>query len=129
VGTDTGVLAWPESGIMIGKSEFQEQFKYYDREVVREIIDLFLQTYREKLELIHSGIEANDLEHVNMHAHSLKGLAGTFMAQETQALAAKMEETARNNHSAGLHELFDRLDASTHVMAGDLEAIRDEFYS
>jgi HPt (histidine-containing phosphotransfer) domain-containing protein len=114
---------------MIEKKEIQKQFRYYDREVVREIIDLFLQTYKQKLELLHSSIAANDLEQVNMHAHSLKGLAGTFMAQETQALAAKMEEMARNNFSAGLHELFDRLDASTHVMAGDLEVIRDEFYS
>lgn len=114
---------------MIERADFREHFQYFDREVVVEIIDLFLETYQEQLADLKKCIDANEPERVNMHAHSLKGLAGTFVSPDTQSIAATLEVRAKNNETAGMDDLFTRLEISIHAMAGELKEIRNEMYS
>jgi HPt (histidine-containing phosphotransfer) domain-containing protein len=114
---------------MIERDDFREHFKYFDREVVVEIIDLFLETYQQQLTDLQKCITALDMEKVNMHAHSLKGLAGTFVDPDAKDIAAAIEEMAKNGEALGMPELFTRLRTSTHQMAGELKEIRDQMYS
>jgi HPt (histidine-containing phosphotransfer) domain-containing protein len=114
---------------MISRGDFREHFQYFDREVVAEIIDLFLETYQQQLAELQRCIADNDCAEVNMHAHSLKGLAGTFVAPDIQVIAAAIEEMAEKGETTGLSELFTRLEHSTREMAGELKEIREQMYS
>lgn len=114
---------------MIDRSEFNEQFKYYDREVVAEIIDLFLGSYAEQLLELRTHLAGGRLDLVNMHAHTLKGLAATFVAPAAKSLASQVEEQSGRADAAGLSELITPLEQALHDMAGELKAIRDQDYS
>jgi HPt (histidine-containing phosphotransfer) domain-containing protein len=113
---------------MIDRSEFNEQFKYYDREVVAEIIDLFLGSYEEQLLELCTHLAGGRLDLVNMHAHTLKGLAATFVAPDAKVLASQVEEQAGRAEDAGLSELITQLESAVHDMAGELKKIREEEY-
>lgn len=114
---------------MISRSEFQEQFKYYDREVVTEILDLFLGSYTSQLLDLRNQLTGGRFDMVSMHAHSLKGLAATFADPDAKALASAIEEKAGKNDGEGLQELVARLEQAVHEMAGELKKIRDEDYA
>ena len=112
---------------MINRVDFRESFRYYDREVVIEIIDLFLETYKPLVNELRKSISEGDIDKVIMHAHSLKGLAGTFLEPVARNVAASLEEKARNNEFAEIPALFSGLELSIEEMAGDLQKIRDQF--
>lgn len=114
---------------MIDRSEFNEQFKYYDREVVAEIIDLFLGSYAEQLLELRTHLAGGRLDLVNMHAHTLKGLAATFVAPAAKSLASEVEEKAGRKEAGGLPELVAQLEQAMHLMAGELKTIREQDYS
>ena len=111
---------------MIDRAEFQEAFRYYDRKVIIEIIDLFLETYKPLLDNLQKSISAGDVEKVIMHAHSLKGLAGTFIAPGPCSIAASLEEKATKNERSDFTALFSRLEPSIEEMAGELRDIRNQ---
>ncbi|MCX6245232.1 MAG: Hpt domain-containing protein [Bacteroidetes bacterium] len=109
---------------MINRVDFQEAFSYYDKEVVIEIIDLFLETYKPLLNKLQKAISAGDPENVIMHAHSIKGLAGTFTAPAPHVIAASLEEKAHNRKMSEIPALYSELKPLIEEMAADLEDIR-----
>ncbi len=109
---------------MIDREQFNEQFQYYDEDVIVEVIGLFLSDYGERLSKLQESIAHVDTETMILQAHSLKGLAGTFAAPGPQALAGEIEEKGKRGDTEGLDGLFLQLKASMEELARDLEMIR-----
>lgn len=114
---------------MIDRTRFNEAFQYYDKEVVIEVIGLFITDYPQRLADLRKSINEKDLYSMVLQAHSLKGLAGTFVAPVPQEIAGTMEEMGKRNETAGLNELFSRLESALHELAEELKVIREEFES
>jgi len=111
---------------MIDRQRFDDTFKYYDKEVVFNIIDLFEKELPGRLEKIQLNIQEMDFEAIAFNVHSLKSITVTFMATEFAELIRTMEEMARHNRPQGLPELFEKLTTTSRELVRELNEIRLE---
>ena len=83
-----------------------------DRELLRALIDIFLEDAQPLLDRVKSAYHASDAAALHYAAHSLRGLAANFDAREVIEPALRLEKQA----SAG-----DAFDASADVALAQLE--------
>jgi two-component system sensor histidine kinase/response regulator len=84
-----------------------------DPEVLREIIQLFLEDCPKQLDAIRAGLAANDPDAVYRAAHTLKGSIGNFQAQAIVALLQRMEARAREGDTGTCAKVFEQVEADT----------------
>lgn len=110
--------------MMIDKEKFQENFKYFDKELIVEIIDMFINEQPDRLSKIKKNIEDLDMDALKFNAHSLKGVIANFMAETPKTHARILEEKAKMNDSSGLNEDYENLMESTTQLLDNLKEIR-----
>jgi HPt (histidine-containing phosphotransfer) domain-containing protein len=114
---------------MIDRQKFNDTFQYFDREVILNIIDIFEQELPERFEKIEKSIREKDFDALAFSAHSLKSVAGTFLAAEPSDLSRKMEERAIQKTGDGMEQLYVRLKAAMEELLRELMVIRSELLS
>lgn len=69
-----------------------------DEELLREIVQIYLEDSPELVEKIHDSVSGGDAAALQRAAHSLKGLAATLSAHDVVGAAIKLEHlgAARN---------------------------------
>lgn len=77
---------------MINLQNFNETFKYFDKQVIVEIIDLFIAEYPHRCLLLDQYCESRNYAELNRAAHSLKGVLASFLAVEAQQHARELED-------------------------------------
>ncbi len=112
---------------VINKAAFIDTFQYFDKHIVLEIIDIFLNEYEGRINAIHSDIECENLKALKFDAHSFKGVVANFMAEETMSIARELEHRATEGKNENLSELLASLKKSTEFLVADLMEIRKEF--
>jgi HPt (histidine-containing phosphotransfer) domain-containing protein len=85
-----------------------------DHELLREIVQIYIEDAPAIVERIHSAVKAEDAPGVQHSAHSLKGLASSLSAHEMVGAAARLEHigTSRNlaEASSALEEVDQRVE-------------------
>lgn len=112
---------------VINKKAFMESFQYFDKSVVLEIIDIFLQECDTRLATIRKDIETNNLKALKFDAHSFKGVVSNFMADEVQRIARELEHRGIEENSQDLDVLLQKLETSSALLLEDLREIRKDF--
>jgi len=112
---------------MIDHEKFRQYTRYFDKEFVTELIDVFTREYPARFELLNKNIEELDFPALCEHAHSLKGAVANFMAPAPLALAKKLEEMAKAGESNGLRELFSDLVTDTEELILELQEIKSQY--
>lgn len=112
---------------MIDSEKFKENFVYLDKEVVIEIIDIFLSEYEERLVNIQKNISEKDFAGLKFNAHSLKGVIANFMDPSTIELSRALDEKAKQEEVEGLQELYENLKKETEILVSDLEKLKADF--
>jgi HPt (histidine-containing phosphotransfer) domain-containing protein len=110
--------------MVINKEQFQENFKFFDKEIIVEIIDLFVDEFDERMLNLKSNIEASDMEQLIFHAHSLKGVISNFVAIEPREHVKALEEKAKEKDQSGLIDLYNKVYTSTSQLVEELKAIK-----
>jgi len=59
---------------MINREKFQENFQYYDNEIIVEVMDIFFAEYADTLEILEQSINRLDFATINPKANALKGV-------------------------------------------------------
>jgi HPt (histidine-containing phosphotransfer) domain-containing protein len=111
---------------MIDRRRFDDTFKYYDKDVIFNIIGLFEKELPARLEKIQMNIQEMDFEAIEFNVHSLKSITGTFMATEFAELMRTLEEMARHKRPLGLSELFEKLKIASYELVKELNEIKSE---
>jgi HPt (histidine-containing phosphotransfer) domain-containing protein len=92
-----------------------------DQELFAMLITVFQQDSVLLFEQLSSGISSGNLSQVERAAHSLKGLAANFDAQEAAEVAYGIEAMARAGATSGLerrcHELHGQLEKLRNALA------------
>ncbi len=88
-----------------------------DRAFYRELLDLFLEDARQRLDQLESALSAGDLAQVASTAHSIKGAAANLAAERARSLAWAIESRGRAGDSAGLAEFAGELAAELERVA------------
>jgi PAS domain S-box-containing protein len=94
------------------------------QELRREVIGLFLEDCPRLLEAVRRGLADGDAAAVNRTAHTLKGSAGNFGAQEVIALAPRLEATGRDGNLSAASALVSTLEAEISRLLEELAAAR-----
>jgi PAS domain S-box-containing protein len=95
-----------------------------DHDLLAEMIDLFLEETPKQLAELEAALSRSDLVALADAAHTIKGMAGHFCAENIISLAVRLERSARTA-SAAVHEpcpdsTDEAPDADLQLMANDL---------
>lgn len=110
--------------MVINKEQFQENFKFFDKEIIVEIIDLFIDEFDDRMKSIKNSIDSSDMEALKFSAHSLKGVISNFVADEPRELAKLLENKADENDQSELTEIYHKLYTSTAILVDELRDIK-----
>ncbi|NVO19538.1 MAG: Hpt domain-containing protein [Bacteroidetes bacterium] len=113
---------------MLDKEKFTDNMKYYDKEIVVQVIDMFLEQYPGRLKDLQSDILEMDFSKIDNHAHSLKGEV-TYMSAEMAEVARKLEFKGKEKDGTGLNELLDALNEGIPILAKELTEFKKEYQS
>jgi CheY-like chemotaxis protein/HPt (histidine-containing phosphotransfer) domain-containing protein len=88
-----------------------------DRELLREVIGLFLEDYPETMAEIDTALSEGDAARLNRAAHALKGSVANFGARNSFDLALRLEMVGKTGDLKGADEAF-------HVLAAEMERLK-----
>ncbi len=111
---------------MIDRNKFNENFQYFDKEIIIEIIDIFFSEFDERFEKLSKNVRDRDFVQLKFNAHSLKGVIANFMDPVTIDLSRRLDEVAKNQESGGLDSLYQDLFENTKKLYQELKVIRQE---
>lgn len=112
---------------LINDQSFNESFSYFDKEIVVEIIDIFLNEYEDRLSTIKKCIDDVDFQNLKFQAHSLKGVVANFSAPKVQELAKILENKGADSINENLNEDFEELDKLVRTMVEEISVLRENY--
>ena len=81
-----------------------------DMDLLKEILEIFLDDYSNQMEQIQEGILAGDSNAVEQAAHSLKGSVANFAAKRAHEAAYRLEVLGREENLGEAKEALADLD-------------------
>ncbi len=114
---------------MIDRQKFNENFQYFEKDIIVEIIDIFESEYDERFTSLRDNIVQRDFNKLKFNAHSLKGVIANFMDPVTIDLSRRLDEKAKNKEEAGLDGLFEELKSKSDELRVALQTIKSELTS
>lgn len=112
---------------MIDKTIFASNYEIFDKEIVSEIINIYITEYPDRMAKLEELIKLGDLDQIYKTAHSLKGVTANFFDKESEELARIIEEKGRAGDASGLQDLFVKLKASTDKLVIELAKLQKEY--
>ncbi len=78
-----------------------------DKELKDDVINTFIQTTKDNIQLLKDAIQQENLEMIAERAHAIKGSSGNIAGMKLSALASKIEKSSRagNRDTSKLEEL------------------------
>jgi len=101
--------------------QFNENFQYYDKEIIKEIIDIFIEEYDDRIKILTKNIGEKDYTNLAFNAHSFKSVIGNYMAPKAYETTRKLEELAKNNGISEIDATFEELKTATGELLSELK--------
>jgi len=114
---------------MIDRHKLNQNFQYFDKETITEIIDLFFSEYPDRVEKMQQNIDEKNFTQLKFNAHSLKGVVANFHDPVSIDYARKLDDKAKSRDPDGLQELFEELKSACNDLMKELVALRAEVTS
>jgi FOG: HPt domain len=87
---------------------------HHKKDLLKRVIDIFIQGLSEKTDLIEKEIKNQNWESLGILAHSLKGSSWTIGAQQLGDIAFAMEKASEKKDMIFFHHLFQIFKESVH---------------
>ncbi|MGA2000324.1 MAG: Hpt domain-containing protein [Terriglobales bacterium] len=92
-----------------------------DRELLREIVEIFLATAPQMLADVRGAVVSDDCQKVEQAAHALRGAAGNFFSASVEQAALALEAMGRSRDLADAKSAFGALAAELDKLRSLLE--------
>jgi hypothetical protein len=112
---------------MIDRQQFNENFQYFDKEIIVEIIDIFFSEYDERFKNLKANVADKDFEKLKFNAHSIKGVIANFWDPVTIEQSRRLDEMAKNKVENGLEKALQDLEQSSALLVEELKKIKKQF--
>ena len=112
---------------LINRTQFTDNFQYFDKEIVAEIIDIFLNEYNDRINAIAENIKANDFDGLKFSAHSVKGVIANFIAPDVEQQARSLEMMGAEKNLDGVNEVFEEFKISSAAMVEELKELKEQY--
>ena len=106
---------------IIDWEQFNENFQYYDKEIIKEVIDIFLDGHDERINLLQKNIDEKDYVSLAFNTHSLKSVISNYMAPVVLKLTIKLENLAKENMESQIPKTFEELKVATKELLLELQ--------
>ncbi|MCX6239376.1 MAG: Hpt domain-containing protein [Bacteroidia bacterium] len=106
---------------IIDWDQFNENFQYYDKEIISEVIYIFVNEYNNRISGLQKNIDEKNYTSLAFNAHSFKSVIGNYMAPKAYELTRKLEELAKNNSEEEINEIFPELKSATRELLFELK--------
>jgi len=113
--------------MIIDRENFDNNYKIFDKEIVVEIIDIFIEEYPDRIESFTKAIKTEDSELLRTTAHGFKGVLGNFFANNPYELAKKLEAKGKSADFSDVETLFKELQDYCTDLIQELETIRYDY--
>jgi len=102
--------------------QFNENFQYYDKETVSEVIENFFEELDDRMNALAKNIGEGDMTSLSFNAHSLKSVIGNFMAPRPYELSRNIEVLAKEGSMTTIPALYAELKELCYELKGELSA-------
>ena len=96
-----------------------------DKELLVDIINIFIETYPEDLKSLHEAIVESDPETIRKNAHRMKGSISNFGKYKAFEYAKSIEERAREGDISEITEMYDELVGHLNSLEREVKSYRD----
>ena len=66
---------------MINREKFKERYSDFDKDIVLDILDMFIANYHEKISKLSRDLNEHEPELLKQDAHAFKGIMGNIEAE------------------------------------------------
>ena len=112
----------------IDLNEFLERVQG-DKELLLELLDIFVDDFQSKRKLLQSAVSKNDYEQIRGIAHALKGASGNISAKGLRELLLHCEKMGNNQDLGGMEDLLKQLDKEFERVAAHIEVLKQSLKS
>ena len=111
----------------IDKTQFNETFQYFDKEIVLEIIEIFINEYPDRIQVLTECIDASDYDKIKFNSHSIKGVIANFVAPDVEQKARELEIMGSNKNIDGINEVFADFKINSAALVEELNILKEEY--
>ena len=101
--------------------QFNDNFQYYDKEIIIEVIEIFVNEYDDRIKNLQENIDEKDFAKLMFNAHSFKSVIANYMAPKALELTRKLEEAANNNAADSIQQIFNDLKVTSKELLIELK--------
>ncbi|MEM7357330.1 MAG: response regulator, partial [Acidobacteriota bacterium] len=94
-----------------------------DGEILRETVDVFLETTPERLAGLRSALQVDDRESVERLAHTLKSSSGIVGGKRMMAICAELEKSSRSSGLDDASHLVQRIAEQFADLSSELDSV------
>ncbi len=112
---------------MIDRETFSMTYDNFDKEVVVEIIDIFIAEYADRMAALRKALDERNFDGLNKHSHSLKGVVANFYDDTTHHLARQLEMKGKEEIFEGAEDIYRELKVAAESLLGELKELRTRY--
>lgn len=112
---------------MINKATFNTNYEIFDKEIVKEIIDIYISEYPERMVNLKKNIQEGDMDSLYKNAHSMKGVTANFFDKDTEEFARQLESKGREGDTSGLEAIFEELKRASESLVDEMIVLKEEY--
>ena len=98
-----------------------------DRELLLELLDIFIEDYPVKVNAIRAGIKENNFEKLRDATHSMKGASANISAKRLNSLFLQIEQIARLNTTDGMEDALKDLEQAFSDLKNYTAKLKQDF--
>lgn len=100
-----------------------------DEEILKDMIDLFIEHSKDLVDNIHSAINSEDGVNLKLHAHTMKGILNNFYAIKASQISYELEILGLKKNFSVARETFEKLVEEIDVILSDLLELKSNLNS
>lgn len=100
-----------------------------DEEILKDMIDLFIEHSKDLVDNIHSAINSEDGVNLKLHAHTMKGILNNFYAIKASQISYELEILGLKKNFSVARETFEKLVEEVDVILSDLLELKSNLNS
>ena len=98
-----------------------------DRELLLELLDIFLNDCPSKIKAIHEAVRTKDFEKLKEVSHSMKGASGNISAKKINAAFLAIEQKAKTPTLEGIDGILKELEGHINDLRSYSLKLKEEF--
>ena len=113
--------------MIIDRATFDQQYGDFDKEILIDILDTFLNDCPSRMAEIDKSIREKNHKSLEFSAHKLKGAISVFTITKPYEISQEIVDKARKKDGSGLDKLYVELKTNVEELVNEIKEIRESY--